>query len=139
MQAFDNTRRRFSVWGHQPVAVRLLAASAGVLTAAAAFAAPAKADLPDDAFISALNSAGVDYGDPKAAVALGHLVCPLLSEQGGSFAVAATDVAEIDHISPQMAQTFTSLAITMYCPSVMSNLANGGLSALQQIPGVPGS
>ncbi|QUR69603.1 DUF732 domain-containing protein [Mycobacterium spongiae] len=123
---------------HRPITIRLLAAAAGVFAAMAAFANPADADTTDDAFITALNTAGVDYGDPAAALALGHVLCPMLSEQGGSFASAASTVAAIDHLSPEMSEAFTGFAITMFCPSVMSNLADGGLSALQQVPGLPG-
>lgn len=137
MQVQDNSHRRFRASRHQTMAIRLLAVTAGALAASAAFAAPANADLADDAFINALSNAGVTYGDPEAAVALGQALCPLLSEQGGSFASAASEVANIDHLSPEMSQTFASIAITMYCPSVMTDLANGSLSALQQIPGMP--
>ncbi|MEQ0584606.1 DUF732 domain-containing protein, partial [Mycobacterium tuberculosis] len=55
---------------HQTLTLRLLAASAGILSAAA-FAAPAQANPVDDAFIAALNNAGVNYGDPVDAKALG--------------------------------------------------------------------
>lgn len=53
---------------HQTLTLRLLAASAGILSAAA-FAAPAQANPVDDAFIAALNNAGVNYGDPVDAKA----------------------------------------------------------------------
>ncbi|BBX57672.1 hypothetical protein MSHO_30170 [Mycobacterium shottsii] len=52
---------------YQPLTVRLLAGAAGLLTASAALAAPAEADSVDDAFINALNAAGVNYGDAGGA------------------------------------------------------------------------
>ncbi|CAM4463532.1 hypothetical protein MB901379_01040 [Mycobacterium basiliense] len=127
-----------NAWRHQPLTIRLLAVSAGVLTAAAAFAAPADADAIDDKFITALNDAGVNYGDPGNAVALGQAVCPMLAQPGGSFnAAVSTVVARTSGMSKPMAAAFTSIAISTYCPQVLSGAANGDLSALQQIPGVP--
>lgn len=76
---------------HQTLTLRLLAASAGILSAAA-FAAPAQANPVDDAFIAALNNAGVNYGDPVDAKALGQSVCPILAEPGGSFNTAVASV-----------------------------------------------
>ncbi|SOJ53653.1 Putative lipoprotein LprJ [Mycobacterium simulans] len=127
-----------NLWRHQPLTLRLLAASAGILAAAAAFAAPAEANPVDDAFITALNNAGVNYGDPINAEALGQSVCPMLAQPGGSFNTAAASViAGSQGMSQEMAETFTSIAISMYCPSVMADVASGNLSALQQIPGMP--
>lgn len=128
-----------NLWRHQPLTLRLLAASAGVLAAAAALAAPAEANPVDDAFISALTNAGVNYGDPINAESLGQSVCPMLSQPGGSFnSAAASVVARTQGMSQQMAETFTSIAISMYCPSVMADVAAGNLSGLQQIPGLAG-
>lgn len=125
-------------WHHQPLTIRLLAGCAGLLTAAAAMAAPAEAGTLDDAFINALNQAGVNYGDAGDAVALGQSVCPILARPGGSFNTAAATVfAGTSGMSQQMAETFTSIAISMYCPQVISDVANGNLSVLQQIPGMP--
>ncbi len=125
-------------WRHQPLTVRLLAASAGLLTAGAALAAPAEASPIDDAFIGALNSAGVNYGDAGNAAALGQAVCPILAQPGGSFNSAASNVvASGSGMSPQMAATFTSIAISMYCPQAMADITSGNLPGdLQQIPGL---
>ena len=41
-------------------------------------------------------------------------------------------------MSPQMAHMFTTIAIQMYCPSLMAGVAGGNMSGLPQIPGVPG-
>jgi hypothetical protein len=121
------------------MAVGSLAVSVGVLTAAA----PAHADTLTDSFLSALNDAGVGYDDPANAVALGQSICPLLAQPGGSFAGAASNIAN-NGISPDMASLFTSIAISMYCPSMMASVANGdwldngGLPALPfDIPGLP--
>jgi hypothetical protein len=118
---------------HQPLTIRLLAAAAALLTVAAAFAAPAEADAnADDNFIDALNHAGIDFGQPGNAMAVGESVCPMLAQPGGSFAGAVTSIRRRG-MSPAMAQMFTTIAIQSYCPDAMANLANGNVS------GMPGS
>lgn len=127
------------LWRNQPLTIRLLTASAGILAASAVFAAaPAEATPVDDAFINALNNAGVNYGDALNAEALGQSVCPILSQPGGSFNKAAsTVVASQSGMNQQMAEMFTSIAISSYCPQAMADIANGNLpSGLQQIPGL---
>ncbi|GFG63055.1 hypothetical protein MKUB_05450 [Mycobacterium kubicae] len=124
-----------NAWRHQPLTIRLLAASAGALAAAAALAAPAEASPIDDQFLGALNNAGVNYGDAGNAAALGQTVCPMLAQPGGNFAAAASRVGG-NGMSPGMASMFTSIAIQMYCPQMMSDIASGNIGALQQLPGV---
>jgi hypothetical protein len=131
---------------HQPLTVRLLAAAAGLLTAAAAFAAPAEADpATDDSFIDALNHAGIDFGEPGNAMAVGQSICPMLAGPGGNFAAAAASVTNRG-LSPGMAKMFTTIAIQMYCPQEMASIASGnptgglpgGLTGgLPRIPGMP--
>jgi hypothetical protein len=123
-------------WISRPT-VRTLAAWIGVITAATALAAPAPADPVDDGFLSALNGAGVNYGDPGSTVALGQSICPMLAQPGGTFASAASSVTG-NGMSPAMAELFTSIAISMYCPSMMASIANGNMPSLPQLPGVPG-
>jgi hypothetical protein len=122
---------------HQPMTIRLLAAAAGLLTAAAAFAAPADADPNDDSFIDALNHAGVEFGEPGNAMAVGESICPMIAQPGGSMAAAVQRVRG-SGLSPAMAQMFTTIAIQMYCPTEMANIANGNLSGLPQVSGMPG-
>ena len=148
------TQRWIWVFRHQPLAIRLLAVAAGLLTAAAAFAAPAEADAgADDAFIDALNHAGIDFGEPGNAMSVGESICPMLAKPGGNFAAV---VATVSHrgLSPQMARLFTTIAIQSYCPEEMANIASGNPAAgipgglpglagglpggIHQIPGVPG-
>lgn len=103
------------------------------------FAAPAEASPVDDAFITALSNAGVNYGDAMNAESLGQSVCPMLAQPGGNFAAAATRVRGVNGMSPEMASMFTTIAIQMYCPSVMADVAAGRMpGALQQIPGMGG-
>ncbi|HZA09037.1 MAG TPA: DUF732 domain-containing protein [Mycobacterium sp.] len=118
--------------------------SAGVIVAAAMFAAPATlparahADTVGDSFLAALNNAGVGYGDPANTVALGQSVCPMLVQPGGTFATVASSMAGNNGIAPSLAGLFTSIAISMYCPSMVSSLAGGDWLNAAAIPGVPG-
>jgi hypothetical protein len=137
MKALGRTHRWIWLFRHQPLTIRLLAGAAALLTAAAAFAAPAEANPVDDNFVAALNKSGVQYGDPGNAVALGQSVCPMLAKPGGTLAAAVSKV-EGGGISGGMAGMFAQIAIAMYCPSVMASVASGNLSGLPRIPGVPG-
>ena len=115
-----------------------LAAAAVMLTAAAAFAAPARADRTDDNFIDALNHAGVDFGEPGIAMSLGQSICPMLAQPGGSFAAAAASIGR-HGVSAQTAQTFTTIAIQTYCPDEMANIANTANTANGNLSGaLPG-
>lgn len=113
------------------------AAAVGLLATAAAIAAPAQADSIDDSFLSALGGAGVNYADPGGTAALGQSVCPMLSAPGGSFASAASSLVGNNGMSPAMANMFTSIAISMYCPSMMASIENGQVPNLPQLPGLP--
>ncbi|WP_163753658.1 DUF732 domain-containing protein [Mycobacterium botniense] len=118
--------------------MRIAVAVTAGLGVAAAMAAPARADAIDDQFLGALNSAGVDYQDPAGTAALGQSICPMLAQPGGTFAAAASSIAGKDGISPAMADMFTSIAISMYCPSMMQSLAHGEVPTVPQLPGAPG-
>lgn len=132
---------------HQPLTIRLLAAAAALLTVASAFAAPAEADPnADDNFIDALNHAGIDFGQPGNAMAVGESICPMVAQPGGSFAAAVMSIRRRG-MSPAMAQMFTTIAIQSYCPETMANLANGNVSGMPgattmmprgAMPGMPG-
>jgi Protein of unknown function (DUF732) len=115
-----------------------MAVSAGVITAAGVAAAPAHADTINDSFLSALTNAGVGYDDPNNAVQLGQSVCPMLSEPGGNVAKVASTMTGRDGLSADMAGLFTSIAISMYCPQMMTSFANGDfLNNGGGIPGLP--
>jgi hypothetical protein len=113
---------------------RVLTMALVPVTAALAVAVPARADTINDSFLSALNNAGVGYNDPASTVSLGQSVCPMLVEPGKSFASVASTVGN-NGISPGMAAFFTGIAISMYCPSMMSSLGNGTFLNWLQVPG----
>ena len=127
------------IWrlNNQPLAVRLLLGAGCLITAAATFSAPVAADPHDDDFIDALSHAGIEYGEPGNAMAVGQSICPMLAQPGGSLAAAASGISHRG-MSPQMAQMFTTIAIQTYCPEEMANILGGNVSGLQQFPAMPG-
>ncbi|WP_125077937.1 DUF732 domain-containing protein [Mycobacterium sp. P7213] len=109
------------------------------LIATAGLAAPAQASPVDTSFLSDLAGAGVPVGDPAATAALGQSVCPMLTEPAGTAASVAAPVAGLGggpSMSPQMAQMFTEIAVQIYCPQMLSQLASGQVPDLPQIPGM---
>jgi hypothetical protein len=108
----------------------------GLTAAATMLAAPSHADTIDDAFLAALNNGGLNYSDPANTVALGQGVCPMLVEPGKSFASVYSSVAN-NGIPPEMAAFFTGIAISMYCPQMMSGIGNGTFLNWLQVPGLP--
>jgi Protein of unknown function (DUF732) len=127
------------IWrsNNQPLTVRLLLGAGCLIAASALFSAPVQADPHDDDFIDALSHAGVEYGEPGNAMAVGQSICPMLAQPGGSFAAAASRISHRG-MSPQMAQLFTTIAIQTYCPEEMANILGGNVSGLQQLPGMAG-
>jgi hypothetical protein len=102
-----------------------LALSAAVLASGLVWAAPAQADTTDDAFLSALTDAGVGAADPADAAALGQQVCPMLAEPGQTAADVAAQVADAGGMSLGPATMFTGIAISLFCPTAVSSIANG--------------
>ncbi|WP_099023949.1 DUF732 domain-containing protein [Mycolicibacterium palauense] len=104
----------------------------GLLAAGPAQAEPLLAD-PDvggqvSTFLGALSDTGVSgLGglDPARAAAVGQQVCPLLSEPGQRVADVAADVADALGRPLGPATMFTGLAISVFCPAVVTSLADG--------------
>lgn len=138
MTAWNERREWMPSISRQPMTVRALVLSIGFIVVAAMLAAPAPAAPIDDGFLSALDNAGVNYGDPGSAVAMGQSICPMLAQPGSTFASTASGIIGNNGISPAMAGLFTSIAISTYCPSMMASLADGNVPSLPQLPGVPG-
>jgi hypothetical protein len=140
MKAVGAAQNWIWLFRHQPLPVRVLSAVACLLTVAATMGAPAEADPnTDDSFIDALNHAGVDFGQPGNAMAVGESICPMLAQPGGSFAGAVMSVRR-QGMSPAMAQMFTTIAIQSYCPQAMNNIANGTMPNMPggMMPNMPG-
>jgi len=106
---------------------------------ALSLAVPASADpVTDNSFLSALSNAGIGYGDPTNTEQLGQSICPMLVEPGKNMASIYSTVSN-NGINPAMASFFTGIAISMYCPSMMSSIGNGTfLNSLSGLGGIPG-
>ena len=89
------------------------------------WATPAQADTTDDAFLSARTDAGIGGVDPGNAAALGQQVCPMLAEPGQDAADVAAKVADAGGMSLGPATMFTGIAISLFCPTAVSSIANG--------------
>ena len=100
-----------------------MALSVGIVVSASA--APARADTVSDSFLSALTNSGVSVADPNMAVSMAQSICPMLVKPGGNFAAVASQMGGTNGVSPGMANLFTSIAISMYCPSMMASLTGG--------------
>jgi len=88
-------------------------------------AAPAQADPDTDAFLSALGNSGITGIDPATAASVGQQVCPMLSEPGQQMADVAGRVSESIGKPLGPATMFTGLAISWFCPTAVSSIANG--------------
>jgi len=81
-------------------------------------AAPAYADATDDAFITNLNTSGMNYGSPERAIQVAKtVVCATLSDNPNtSNADLVTKVTNATNWPPLNAAYFTGAAIQAYCP-----------------------
>lgn len=114
------------------VAARTLTATA-LIAGATALAAPAHADTVDDAFIAALNQAGIKFDNAELATQMAKSVCPQLVGPGKSFGSAVAQV-QGNGIPPQMAAFFAGVAVKMYCPAMMKSITNGTFLQWVQAP-----
>jgi len=111
-----------------------LALTTGLITGAAAFAAPAQADPGTDSFLNALTTAGLTGVDPATAIAVGQQVCPMLSEPGQRAADVAGQVADAIGRPLGPATMFTGLAISIFCPAVVARVGNDLANGTSPIP-----
>ena len=81
-------------------------------------AAPAYADATDDAFLTNLNTSGMNYGEPTKAIQVAKtVVCATLSSNPDtSNADLITKVTDATNWPPSNAAYFTGAAIQAYCP-----------------------
>ncbi|MEZ0050122.1 hypothetical protein ABIA30_001112 [Mycobacterium sp. MAA66] len=100
-------------------------AAAVLVGVATLTAVPAHADDTASSFINSLSNAGLTLPNASDPVALGQSVCPMLSEPGQHVADAAAKVADASGMSLGPATMFTGLAISAFCPGVVSAVGNG--------------
>ena len=115
--------------GGQATALRLIGLTAALAAAAAAMAAPIRADMMGNAFLSALANAGIAYSQPASALAAGQSVCPMLIQPGGDFDAIVSKMATGNGLSEKNAGIFTIIAIATYCPSMLAPLLPNRLQA----------
>lgn len=116
-------------WPASRQAAALMTLIAGVFGFSATMAAPIHADMMGNAFLNALNNAGISYGQPASTMALGRSVCPMVVQQGGTFESISAKLAEDSGMSHDVAAAFTIIAIGTYCPALISPLIPNRLQA----------
>jgi hypothetical protein len=106
----------------QATFVQFLGMAAALVALAGAAAAPIRADMLGNAFLSALTNAGIAYSQPATTQALGQSVCPSLFSPGGSFDSVVARMAENTGMSYASAGKFAIVAVATYCPAMMAPL-----------------
>ncbi len=112
----------------QSTLLRSLGVTAGLTALAAILAAPIRADMLGNAFLTALSNAGISYPQPASATALGQSVCPKLIAPDASFYSVASEMADRSGLSFDAAGVFTVVAVATYCPAMMAPLLQNPLS-----------
>nr|WP_231117910.1 DUF732 domain-containing protein [Mycobacterium colombiense] len=88
-------------------------------------AVPADADSDDDAFLAALNKAGITYQSPDRAIKAGQKVCDL-AKSGTTEADIVKDLHELNPaFTMGKAAEFVQAAASVYCPDRLST-SDGG-------------
>jgi hypothetical protein len=113
----------------QTTAVRFVALTVALAAAAATLAAPIRADMMSNAFLTALTNAGVPYTQPASTTAAGQSVCPMLFQPGETFDSVVSEMATSRGMSQKTAGMFTLVAIATYCPAVLAPLLPNRLQA----------
>ena len=121
----------------------LVVRAIAVIVLAVGLAVPAHADATDDAFITNLNTSGMDYGAPEKAIQVAKtVVCATLSDNPKtSNADLITKVTNATSWPPLNAAYFTGAAIQAYCPQFGSLTAppvpSGAPTAPTTAPSLP--
>ena len=104
--------------------MRVLPFLAGAV-AVVGMAIPAHADSDDDAFLAALNKAGISYQNPDRATKAGQKVCDL-ANSGTTQLDIIRDVHELNPaFSSAKAALFVQAAASVYCPGRLSTNDGG--------------
>ena len=108
--------------GAQAKAFGFVALTVALIGAAATKAAPIRADITGNAFLSALTNAGIAVTQPATALAQGQSVCPLLVQPGGTFDSVVSEISTGNGMTEKNAGIFTIIAIATFCPSMIAPL-----------------
>lgn len=98
----------------------MIALAVAVLGAAAGSGTLARADMVGNSFLATLTDAGIHYNDPASATTLGQSVCPMLVAAGQTFYSVAAGMAANSGMHRDNAELFTLIAISVYCPGLIS-------------------
>ncbi|MCV7076115.1 DUF732 domain-containing protein [Mycobacterium szulgai] len=98
------------------------AVGAAAVALAVATAGAASASAADDTFISQMQSIGVSFSSPQAAVQQGHQVCTELAA-GKTGTEIANEVLSQTNLTSKQAAYFVVYATKDYCPQYASQLA----------------
>ena len=98
------------------LAVALLSVVAVAALGLVAIAAPtARADAVDGNFVNALNSKGITFASPQAAIIAAHEVCDEL-DSGRASSDVANDVMQQSSLDGYHAGFFVGVSIAAFCP-----------------------
>ena len=92
-----------------------LVASVTLLSIAGVAAPAARADAVDSNFVNALNSKGITFASPQAAVVAAHEVCNEL-DSGRASSDVANDVMQQSSLDGYHAGFFVGVSIAAFCP-----------------------
>ncbi|MCV7195976.1 DUF732 domain-containing protein [Mycobacterium angelicum] len=98
------------------------AVGAAAVGLAVATAGAASASSADDTFISQMQSIGVSFSSPQAAVQQGHQVCKELAA-GKTGTEIANEVLSQTNLTSKQAAYFVVYATKDYCPQYAGQLA----------------
>ncbi|CQD13611.1 lipoprotein LprJ [Mycobacterium lentiflavum] len=99
-----------------------MALTTALIAGAATMAAPIRADMAGNTFLSALTNAGIAVTQPATTLAQGQSVCPMLIQPGGSFDSVVSEVATGSGMTEKNAGIFTIIAIGTFCPAMIAPL-----------------
>jgi hypothetical protein len=108
--------------GAQAKAFGLTALTAALIAAASTMAAPIRADMAGNSFLSSLTNAGIAVTQPATTLAQGQSVCPMLVQPGGTFDSVVSEVASGNGMTEKNAGIFTIIAIGTFCPAMIAPL-----------------
>ena len=83
----------------------------------------AHADTGTDPVLDAVGSAGASTTAASSSPSLGNSICTAVQQPGETMASIASALAARDGTSPRMSRVLTGLAVSIYCPTMMSTLA----------------
>lgn len=115
---------------HNLTTVLLLIPLAAVAISAAA-PTLARADTGTGPVLDAVGTGSVSATAAPSSPSLGNSICTAVQQPGETMASIASALAVRDGTSPRMSKVLTGLAISIYCPTMMSTLpADDWLSLL---------